>query len=117
AVTHIILKEWHHQKQTPYFLDYTKQYTDSPFLVKLEKEGDKYVPGQLVRANEMTEFSNLENGDWKFLNIDSKTGKLVVPKGSMGHRWAKDGGRWNMKLEHELDDQPHDPYLTLIDNS
>lgn len=117
AVTHIILKEWHHEKQTPYFLDYTKQYTDSPFLVKLEKEGDNYVPGQLVRANEMAEFSNLENGDWKFLNIDSKTGKLVVPKGTMGHRWEKDGGNWNMKLEHEVDSQLYDPYLTLIKNS
>lgn len=117
AVTHIILKEWHHQKQTPYFLDYTKQYTDSPFLVKLEKEGDNFVPGQLVRANEIAEFSNLENGDWKFLNIDSKTGKLVIPKGAMGHRWEKKGGNWNMKLENEVDDQHYDPYLTLLNNS
>lgn len=116
AVTHIILKEWHHEKQTPYFLDYTKQYTDSPFLVKVEKEGDKYVAGQLVRAAEIAEFSSLENADWKFLNIDSKTEKLVVPKGSMGHRWEKKGGNWNMKLEHEVDNRPYDPYLTLLNN-
>lgn len=117
AVTHIILKEWHHQKQTQYFLDYTKQYTDSPFLVKLEKEGDHYTAGQLVRANEIPEFSKLENGDWKFLNIDSKTGRLVVPKGAVGHRWQKEGGKWNLKLEHEVDDNPYDPFLTLLDNS
>ncbi|HRE68500.1 MAG TPA: nitrate reductase subunit alpha [Cyclobacteriaceae bacterium] len=117
AVTHIILKEWHHQKQTPYFLDYTKQYTDSAFLVKLEKDGDKLVPGQLVRANEMLEFSSIENGDWKFLSLDSKTNKLVVPKGAMGHRWEKKGGNWNMKLENEIDNQPYDPYLTLLKNN
>lgn len=117
AVTHIILKEWHHQKQTPYFLDYTKQYTDSPFLVKLEKAGDGFVPGQLVRANEVSQFASLENGDWKFLNVDSKTGNLVVPKGTMGHRWEKEGGKWNLKLENETDNQPYDPLLTLMGNS
>ncbi|HAF12390.1 MAG TPA: nitrate reductase subunit alpha, partial [Blastocatellia bacterium] len=36
AVNHVILKEFHHQKQTPYFLNYLKRYTDSPFLVRLE---------------------------------------------------------------------------------
>ena len=37
AVNHVILKEFHVEKKTPYFLDYVKRYSDSPFLVKLEK--------------------------------------------------------------------------------
>lgn len=117
AVTHIILKEYHHQKQTPYFIDYTKQYTDSPFLVHLEKEGDHYKPGRLVRANEISKWKDIENGDWKFLNIDEASGDLVVPKGAMGHRWEKAGGKWNMKLECSETDKKFDPVLTLLNKN
>ncbi len=116
AVTHLILKDWHHEKQTPYFLDYTKQYTDSPILMKLDKDGDHFKPGQLVRANELAQFSTIENGDWKFLSVD-ENGKLVIPKGASGHRWEKDGGNWNMKLENEVDNKPYDPMLTLLNSS
>lgn len=117
AVTHIILKEWHHEKQTPNFIEYVKKYTDSPFLMKLEKDGDHYTPGQLVRANEISGYEHLENGDWKFVNIDSVSGKLIVPKGAMGHRYEKAGGNWNMKFENSTDDRPYDPLLTLLGSS
>ena len=30
AVDHVILKEFHHEKQTPYFLDYVRRYSDAP---------------------------------------------------------------------------------------
>ena len=117
AVTHIILKEWHHEKQTPYFLQYSKQYTDSPYLVKLENDGDVLKPGRLVRANEIGKFKNIENGDWKFLNVDEKTGELVIPKGSSGYRWDKNGGKWNMKLEDGETDKSYDPALTFLHKS
>ncbi len=117
AVTHIILKEWHHEKQTASFIEYVKKYTDSPFLMKLEKDGDHYTPGQLVRANEISDYEDLEHGDWKFVNIDSVSGKLVVPKGAMGHRYEEAGGNWNMKFENSTDHQPYDPVLTLLKKS
>ncbi len=117
AVTHIILKEWHHEKQTPYFLQYTKQYTDSPYLVKLEKEGDVYKPGRLVRANELEKFKDIENGDWKFLNIDEGNGKFIVPKGSSGFRWEKEGGKWNMKLEDGITDESYNPLLSFLNKN
>ncbi len=117
TVTHVILKEWHHEKQTPYFLNYTKQYTDSPYLVKLEKDGNQYKPGRLVRANELAVFQDIENGDWKFLNIDEDNGNFVVPKGSSGFRWEKEGGNWNMKLEDGVTDRAYNPLLTLLDHS
>ncbi len=117
AVSHVILKEFHHEKKTPYFLNYTKQYTDSPYLVELQKSGNTFVPGQFLRANRLTQFQTLENGEWKFLNIDAKTKTLVVPKGSMGHRWdKKETGKWNMKLENAINDQPYDPLLTLLED-
>ena len=114
AVSHIILKEFHHEKSTPYFLDYCKQFTDSPFLVKLEKNGDHYKPGRLIRANELAKWKDIDNGEWKFLNIDAKTNEFVVPKGSVGHRWDKNQGHWNMRLENTIDNAPYDPMLTLL---
>jgi len=99
AVTHIILKEYHYEKQTPYFIDYVKRYTDSPMLVHLDKTENGYTPGRMVRANELPKWKDIENGDWKFLSIDEKSKELVVPKGTMGYRWDKNGGKWNMKYE------------------
>ncbi|MCH7962884.1 MAG: nitrate reductase subunit alpha [Bacteroidetes bacterium] len=116
AVTHVILKEFHHEKQTPYFIDYVKKYTDSPYLVEVVKDGDTYKPGRLVRANQISKYKDVENGDWKFLNIDEESGDLVMPKGSMGHRWDKKGGNWNMKHEDAEDNKQYNPLLTLINN-
>jgi nitrate reductase alpha subunit len=114
AVSHVILTEFHHREPTPYFIDYVKQYTDSPFLVKLEREGDHYRPGRLLRANELLDCQDLDNGDWKFVNVDERSGKLVVPKGAVGHRWDKTPGKWNMKLENSEDGNPYEPVLTFL---
>lgn len=116
AVTHVLLKEFHHEGQSEFFFDYVKKYTDSPFLVELEKEGDHFKTGRLVRANVIKGNEKLENGDWKFLNIDSESGKLVIPKGTMGYRWDEKGGKWNMKFEDGESDQAYDPKLTLLEN-
>lgn len=114
AVTHIILKEYHYEKGTPYFIDYVKRYTDSPMLVRLEKVGDVYTAGRMVRANELSKWKDIENGDWKFLSIDQTSDEFVVPKGTMGYRWDKDGGKWNMKYECGETDLTYDPVLTLL---
>jgi len=114
AATHVILKEFHHEQATPYFIQYTKQFTDSPYLVVMEKEGNNYKPGRLLRANQLAEYKDIENGDWKFVNVDEKTGRLVVPKGAMGHRWDKNGGQWNTKFENTSDDAAYDPQLSLL---
>lgn len=114
AVTHIILKEYHHEAKTPYFIDYVKRYTDSPMLVHLDKNGDIYSAGRMVRANEISKWKDIENGDWKFLAIDDINGEYVVPKGSMGYRWDKSGGKWNMKYECGETELKYDPVLTLL---
>jgi len=114
AVSHVILTEFHHKTQTPYFLDYVKQYTDSPLLVKLDKDGDHYRPGRLLRANELPAHREISNGDWKFVSIDKDDGRLVVPKGAVGHRWDEKPGNWNMKLEDSADDSPFDPALSFL---
>ena len=114
AVSHVILKEFHHDSPTPYFIDYVKQYTDSAMLVKLDLTDEGHVPGKLLRANELAEYADISNGEWKFVCVDSRTDSYVVPKGAMGHRWDDVQGNWNMKLENSSDDAPYDPMLTFL---
>ena len=118
AITHVLLKEFYVDKQVPYFIDYLKKYSDTPFLVKLEKDDNGELrAGRLLRANELEAYKDIENGDWKFIQIDKESNSFVVPKGSVGHRWDKqETGKWNTKLENAVDDKPYDPILTLIDN-
>ncbi len=117
AVTHVILKEYHYEKQTPYFIDYTKKFTDSPFLVEVIEQDGKLVPGRLLRASSIDKYKDIEKGDWKFLNIDSETGDFVCPGGSSGHRWDGKDGNWNMKFEDAETGKPYDPVLTLLENN
>ena len=45
-----------------------------------------------------------------------ESGEPVMPKGSAGHRWDKEQGNWNMKLEDGESHEPYDPLLTLLDH-
>ena len=116
AVSHVILSEFHHQKQTPYFIDYCKRYTDSPMLVKIEMQDGEYRPGRLLRANELAEYTELKKGDWKFVCVDEDDGRLVIPLGSVGHRWDGEDGNWNMKQEDSIDGKPYNPALTFLND-
>ena len=40
AMGHVILREFHIDRQAKYFEDYARQYTDMPMLVRLVKQGD-----------------------------------------------------------------------------
>ncbi len=117
AVNHVILKEFHHDRPVPAFLQYTKKYTDAPHLVELvEKDGD-LSPGQMLRANRLKQFREIENGDWKFLFWDRKDNRPKVPMGSVGARWAKDAkekGKWNLRLKDATDASDIDPLLTFL---
>ncbi len=117
AVTHVILKEFHVDKQTPYFMDYIKRFTDCPFLVKLDEKDGVYHPGKMVRANELADHKNAENGDWKFLNYDTKTGGLIVPMGTTGFRWQDEKGKWNLNFNDGETGKEYDPELTLINKN
>ena len=118
AVNHVLLKEFHHEKRVPYFLDYAKRYTDSPFLVELKKsdEGDTYEAGQLLRAGRVAPYTDLENNEWKFLMWDKGDGRPKVPQGSVGARWGTGKGKWNLKLEDEVDGSGIDPELTFLED-
>ncbi len=116
AVTHVILQESHVNKKTEYFTEYTKKYTDAPYLVEIVDDKGKLKPGRLLRANITSKYADAENGEWKFLNIDAATGELICPSGSVGHRWQERKGFWNLNYVDGENGLNYDPILTFIDN-
>ena len=96
AMTHVILKEFYIDRESDYFTNYAKAYTDLPFVVVLEPNADAYVPGRFLRASDLG--SDGEHTQWKTILYDAAAGRFCVPNGSIGFRWD-DSGRWNLKLE------------------
>ncbi len=114
AVNHVLLKEFHHDQQIPYFVDYCKRFTDAPLLVELQPAEDRYRAGQLLRAGRMAPYQSIEHGEWKFLMWDAGTGGPKMPMGSSGFRWAAEPGKWNLVLKDGLDGSDIDPVLTFL---
>ncbi len=134
AVNHVLLKECHHEKPVPYFIDYTKKFTDAPYLVELVAGAGVYQAGQLLRANRLADYQSTENGAWKYLMWDAGRQRPKMPVGSVGFRWAKKKGaphpnpspsgrgargegQWNMQLEDGQDGSLIDPALTFLNQS
>ena len=97
AFGHVILTEYHRDREVPYFRDYVRQYTDLPLLVRLLPQEDGYVPERLLRASDFDgALGESNNPDWKTVALDETSGKIVVPNGSIGFRWGEDG-KWNLE--------------------
>ena len=100
AMGHVVLKEFFLDRQVPYFDDYTRRYTDMPMLVRLRKDGKRWVPDRYVRQSDLVGAPSGGRADWKTVAVGEDSGDLVVPQGSIGYRWPKDGepaGRWNLE--------------------
>lgn len=97
SMGHVILKEFFVDRQTPFFTDYVKKFTDLPFLVTLEERDGAYVPSKFLRATDLGQGG--EGAEWKTAVLDEATGQPVVPNGSLGFRWTESGkGKWNLEL-------------------
>ncbi|CAM3254030.1 nitrate reductase subunit alpha [Asticcacaulis taihuensis] len=97
AFGHVILKEFHQDRQVPYFRDYLRKYSDMPMLVRLVKKDGYLIPERLLRASDFIgDMDEANNPDWKTVAIDETTGQVVVPLGSIGFRWGEDG-KWNLE--------------------
>lgn len=115
AMNHVVLKEFFVDRKVDYFQDYVKRYSSLPFLLILDKNKDTYVPGRLLRASDVADYSNQENADWKLLVWDTKSQSLKLPKGTLGFRWEKEpSGKWNLQMEDAVSGQALDPALTLL---
>jgi len=113
AMTHVILKEFYVKKQTPYFIDYVKKFTDLPFLVLINEQENSRRSDRFLRATDFTDDQKL--GEWKTVVWDNNTNGIEVPNGSQGFRWDDDN-KWNLELKKE-DETEIDPELSFIDKS
>ena len=96
AMGHVILREYHLDRQAEYFEDYCRRYTDMPMLVRLVQQNGQYVPERLLRASDFAKsLGEKTNTEWKTVALDA-SGAVVVPQGSAGHRWDAQG-KWNLE--------------------
>ncbi|MBA2946605.1 nitrate reductase subunit alpha [Streptomyces himalayensis] len=97
AMGHVVLKEFFVDRETPFFADYVRKFTDLPFLVTLTERDGAYVPSKFLRASDLDQAG--EGAEWKTVVLDAATGHPAVPNGSLGFRWTDSGkGRWNLDL-------------------
>ncbi|MDH3248694.1 MAG: nitrate reductase subunit alpha [Acidimicrobiia bacterium] len=112
AVDHVLLTEFYRDRSVPYFEDYTRQYTDLPFLVEIT-DGRA---GRFLRANTLEPYADIENGDWKLLMWDDEADQPRMPNGSIGYRWAdEEKGHWNLELEDKVVGGKITPKLSVLD--
>ncbi|MDF8334708.1 nitrate reductase subunit alpha [Novosphingobium cyanobacteriorum] len=97
AMGHVILREFHLDRQVPYFEDYCRKYSDMPMLVRLVEQDGRLVPERLLRASDFKgELGEGNNPEWKCVAIDEARDEVVVPSGSAGFRWGEKG-KWNLQ--------------------
>ena len=97
AMGHVILREFHLDRQAAYFEDYARKYTDMPMLVRLDETDGHLVPGRMLRADDFDgNLGETNNPDWKTVAHDEASGQIVVPNGSIGFRWGEEG-KWNLE--------------------
>ena len=113
AMGHVILKAFHLDNPSDYFLNYCRTYTDMPMLVILEPRDDgSYTPGRMLRASDLLDgLGESNNPEWKTVAYNSD-GELVAPNGSIGFRWGEKG-KWN--LEQRADGKDVELKLSLLD--
>jgi len=111
AFGHVILREFHLDNPSEYFINYCRQYSDMPMLVRLDpREDGSFVTSRYLRASDLDgALGEANNPEWKTLAFDENSGGLVVPHGSVGFRWGEKG-RWNIE---ERDSQGRDTRLLL----
>ena len=97
AMGHVILREYHLDRQAAYFESYARENTDMPNLVRLEKKDGRFVPGRLLRASDFDDDLGEDNNpEWKTIAYDRTSGSYVAPLGSIGFRWGEKG-KWNLE--------------------
>ncbi|MFF0739299.1 nitrate reductase subunit alpha [Streptomyces sp. NPDC004111] len=97
SLGHVILKEFFVDRETPFFRDYVRQYTDLPFLVTLRETEQGLVPHKFLNAADLGQ--DTENAQWKTVLVDDTTGEPVVPHGTLGHRWGRnETPEWHLDL-------------------
>jgi nitrate reductase alpha subunit len=89
-----------------------------PMLVRLRRDGGRYVPDRYVRQSDLPAAPKSARAEWKTVAIDETTGNFAVPCGSIGYRWpaeAESKGRWNLEAKDGESDGEVSLALTVLD--
>jgi nitrate reductase alpha subunit len=117
AMGHVILREFHLDRQAEYFENYCRQYTDMPMLVRLVEKNGAYVPERFLRASDFPDnLGEVENQEWKTVAFDKVSGEIVVPRGAVGHRWSGEG-KWNLEQKDGQDRDVELETTFILDDS
>ncbi|WP_194949796.1 nitrate reductase subunit alpha [Actinomyces trachealis] len=102
AMGHVILSEFHVGRREPFFLDYMRRHTDSPFLIELVDSPDATgtVPGRFITADEVDGVAEgMPSNSFRPLVWDRERGPQD-PGGTLADRFTPEGmGRWNLLME------------------
>lgn len=101
AMGHVLLKEYFADRQVDFFVDYNRRFTDLPFLIALQDNGDgTWTQGKNLVAGDLDiPEAGSENAMWKPAIYDEATGSVAIPNGSLGFRFGEEGwGKWNLDL-------------------
>ena len=116
AMNQVILREYFLERRVPYFYDYTRRFTDLPYLVFLEQDDSapdaRATQGRFARLSDLGDTSH--NAEWKCLVYDQTRKGPAAPNGSIGSRHGEDG-RWNLDMRDVRDEADIDPVLSLAD--
>jgi nitrate reductase alpha subunit len=101
AMGHVILREFHLDRQVPYFEDYCRRYSDMPMLVRLVEKDGRFVPDRLLRASDFKGgLGEKNNPEWKTVAIDDlpaasrrADGVRRLPLGRAGQMESRGEGR------------------------
>jgi len=90
-------------------------------LVRLVRRGAQLVADRFLRASDIDgALGQANNAEWKTLAIDERSGRIVVPQGSIGFRWnqkpGEDQGRWNLEQRDATSDEDVSLQLSLADH-
>ena len=114
AMGHVILTEFHVQKQEPYFLNYMRKFTDSSFLIELDDRGDgTFTPGKFLTASntEDEQLKATENATHRLLVME-EDGQVKDPGGTAADHFGPEGeGKWNLRLDGV------DPVLSIAETN
>ncbi|CAH2031493.1 nitrate reductase subunit alpha [Trichlorobacter ammonificans] len=113
ALNHVLLTEFYVERQVPFFDEYVRNYTDLPFLVKLTEKDGALRQGEFLRASELERAEGLEHADWTMCVCDS-AGSVRIPHGSIGSRYSKREGAWNLDMKDMVDGGEIDCSLSFL---
>ncbi|MGN6315185.1 nitrate reductase subunit alpha [Trinickia sp.] len=126
AMGHVVLTEFFFRKRSAYFDDYVRRYTDMPMLVMLKRHTlpdgrTTLVPDRYLRASDFEgQLEQTNNPEWKTVAFD-RTGRVVLPNGSIGFRWGAEGrddvGKWNLEERDAQSGQHASLKLSVLEDT